>query len=130
MAAALQLLRHFKRLAVATAQTNNHRAIRAAKQREQDRKAGGLLFEQLVNDQIVVSYHGIDEADGRADLDDIFAAPFQSEGILDLSFDRHDFEQRMIEQAFELAIDHGMQIPELVDLDEVHVVIGQHKLRL
>ena len=127
MAAPLQFLRDFKRLAIAAAQTDDHRSIGAPEQREQDRKVGGLLLEQLMNDQIVVSHHRIHESHGRTDLDHVLAAPFQSQRIFDLPLDRHDFQQRMIQQAFELAIDQRVQIPKLINLHQIGVVIGQHE---
>ena len=85
-------------------------------------------LQQLVNDQIIVADHGVHVADRRADFGDVVFAPLEAERIFDAPFDGHDFEQRMVEQLFNLAADERVQIPELVNLDEVGVIAGDRKV--
>ena len=86
------------------------------------------LLEQLVHDQVVVSHHGVDKADGGADFGDVLPAPGQSDRIFDAAFDRHDFEKRVVQQPLQLAIDQRMQVPESVGFHEVGVVAGEDEV--
>jgi hypothetical protein len=43
-------------------------------------------------------------------------------------FDGHDLEQRMVEELLNPAADERLQVPELVNLDEVGVITGQRKV--
>jgi hypothetical protein len=55
-------------------------------------------------------------------------APLEAERIFDAAFHRHDFEQRMVEKPFDFAADERVQIPELVDFDEVRVIAREHEI--
>ncbi len=83
-----------------------------------------------MDDQIVIAQHGIHVADGRTECDDIVLAPFESQRVFDPPLDRHHFQQRMIQQPLDLAVDQGVQVPELVHLHQIGVIVGQHKLRI
>ena len=87
-----------------------------------------LLFEQLVDDEIVVADDGVHVADRRADFGDVLFAPLEAERVFDAALDGHDFEQRMIEQLFDVAADERVQVPELVNLDEVRVIAGEDEI--
>ena len=60
---------------------------------------------------------------------DVVFAPLEAERIFDAPLDGHDFEQRMIEQFFDVAADERVQIPELVNFHEVRVIAGDDKVR-
>ena len=87
-------------------------------------------FEQLMDDQVVVADDGVHVADGRADFGDVVFAPLEAERIFDAPLDGHDFEQRMIQQLLNVAADERVQVPELVNLDEVRVIAGERKIRV
>ena len=103
-------------------------SVPAPEQRHQHRIFRRLLLQQLVDDQIVVADHGVHEADRRADFGDVGFAPFEAERIFDAAFDGHDFEQRMVQQLFNVAADERVQIPELVNLDQVRVIARDHEV--
>ena len=42
----------------------------------------------------------------------------------------NDFEQRMVEEFFDVIADERMQIPKLIDLHEIRVIAGQPKIRV
>ena len=103
-------------------------SVRAPEQRDQHRKFRRLLFQQLVDDEVVVADDGVHIADRRADFGDVVFAPLKAERVFDAAFDGHDFEQRMVEQLFNVAADERVQIPELINLDQVRVIAGEHEI--
>src|SRR5262249_28806063 len=130
MSATLQPLRHLQRLAVAAAETGNHGDVGAPEKGDEYRVASGLPLQELMNDQIVVPDHGLDEADGGADFRDIGARPLESERVFDAAFHLHDFQERMIEQFFYFSIQQSVQVPKLINLHQVRIVPGELKIRI
>ena len=59
---------------------------------------------------------------------DVLPAPGKAERVLDVAFDFHDPEQRIIEKLLDLAADQRVEVPELVDFDQVGVVAGEDEV--
>ena len=83
-----------------------------------------------MDDEIVVADDGVHVTDRRADFGDVVFAPLEAERVFDAAFGGHDFQQRMIEQLFNLAADERVQVPKLVSLDEVRVIAGEDEIRV
>src|ERR1035441_1043062 len=128
MAAALEFFGNLYRFTIAAAQAGDDYSVGAAKERQQDGVLTRLLLQKLVDDEVVVANDGIHEADLRSDLADVLPAPGKAKWVLDVAFDFHDPEQRVIEKLFDLAANERVEVPELVNLDEVGVVAGQHEV--
>ncbi len=77
-----------------------------------------------MDDQIIIAHDGIYITDGRADLFHVALAPLETDGVFDAAFHFHHFEEFVVEQAFQLAVNERVEIPELVGLHEVGVIVG------
>jgi hypothetical protein len=64
------------------------------------------------------------------DLADVLPAPGKAERVLDVAFDFHHPKQRIIEKLLNLAANKRVQVPELVDLDQVRIVTGENEVRV
>ena len=82
MTAALEFLGDFQGFAVAAAEARDDQIVRAAKQCHEDWKTRGLLFQQLVDDKVVIADDRFDKADGRTDFRHVRLAPIEAERIL------------------------------------------------
>ena len=119
-----------QRLAFATAEAGNDRVVRPAEQRKEHRIPRGLLFQKPVNDQIVVADDRLDMPDRGAEFGDVALAPLEAERVFDAAFHLHHFEQRMVEQLFNLSAEEVVQIPELIMLHQVRVVRRDQEIRV
>jgi len=124
VAAALETGGELEGFPVTTAEAGED-GVGAAEEGDEDGEAGLAGFEEGMDDGIGVADEGVDVADAGADFDDVLAAPCESDGVFDAAFDGHDFEQGMVEEPFELAVDEGVKVPELVNLHEPGVVAGE-----
>src|SRR6185437_16426109 len=102
----------------------------APKQRDQHGERRGPLFEQLMHDLVGVANDGVDEADNGAQLGNVGLAPRKAKRVFDASFYLHHFQQGMVEQSFEIALDQGLEIPELVGFHQVRVVVREEEVRV
>lgn len=128
VAAAPELFGEFDRLTVPAAHAGHDDAIASAEERHQDRIWSHALFEESMNDQVAVADNRVDKADGWAQFYDVLPAPFQAERILDAALDSHDFQEGVIEDVLQFAFDQGVEVPELVDFDEIGVVVGEDEI--
>src|ERR1039458_121485 len=91
---------------------------------------GRFLLQGLVDDQVVVADDGSHKAHLRGDLTDVLPAPGKAERVLDVAFDFHDPKQRIIEKLLDLAANKRVEVPELVDLNQVRIVAGENEVRV
>ena len=61
---------------------------------------------------------------------DVLLAPRHPDGIFHAAFYRHHFEQRMIQQLLDVAAEHRVQIPELINLHQARVIARHGKIRV
>jgi hypothetical protein len=128
MAAALKAFGDFDGFAVAGAEADDHGAVGFAEEGEEHMVASAAGSEELVDDEVVIADDGFDEADGGGNLSDIVLAPGEAEGVFDAALDGHDLEERMIQELLEVTAQQGVEVPELVGLDEVGVVGGEEEV--
>ena len=83
MTAALEFLGDLQSLTIATAKTGDDQVVSPFEQGDQYRVMRRFSLQQLVYDQVGVTDDGIDQADCRRNLGDVFPAPFETQRILE-----------------------------------------------
>ncbi len=83
-----------------------------------------------MHDEVRAADGRSDESDGGREFGDFVQGEPESDGILDLATDAHDFEERVVNEGFELAADDVVEIPEPVVLHEGSVVTGEREVRV
>src|SRR5882672_100098 len=83
-----------------------------------------------MDDQVVVSNYRVHKADHGTDLGDVDLAPRKTERIFNPALYFHHFEQRMLDQVLDLAFEQSVQVPKLIDFNEVRVITRDDEIRI
>src|SRR5262245_19374669 len=83
-----------------------------------------------MHDQVDVSHDRVHESNRGTDFSHVSLAPGISERVFNAALDRHDFEKRVVEQAYELPFNQFVNIPELIYLHEVRIICRDDKIRI
>ena len=128
MTAPFELGCHLPGLAITTARTQTKLMGGATRNGQKDHILHARILQQLIHDQIMVADGQIHVANPWRQLPGMTTSPLQPHGIFDLTLDADHFQQRVIQQAFQLPIEQFHQRMEVVGLHQFGVITGAFEI--